>query len=180
MLLEPVRPFIASEYRVKLATEGWECEGAARLRRHVFCEEQGIFEGDDRDAVDDTAIPIVALACLFGNPDTVVGTVRIHQPEPGVWYGSRLAVDADYRRVGSLGAALIRLAVCTATARGCLRFHAHVQSRNALLFRRLHWKTLEEVTLHGAPHHFMQADLAHYQPFPDGDRGFVALTRSAA
>lgn len=173
-------PFVASAYRVKLATEAWERAGAAALRRHVFCTEQGLFDGDDRDAVDDVAIPIVALSDLCGMPDAVVGTVRIHQPEPGLWIGSRLAVAAEHRRAGSLGAALIRLAVTTAAARGCLRFQAHVQSRNALLFRRLHWKTLEEVTWHGRPHHLMQADLAHYPPCPDGTRGFVAFARRAA
>lgn len=180
MLLEPVPGFVASAFRVKLATEGWERAQAARLRRQVFCVEQGLFGGDDRDAIDEVAHPIVAVSSLLGAPDAVVGTVRIHQPEPGLWFGSRLAVAEDHRKVGSLGASLIRLAVSTATARGCVRFLAHVQSRNALLFRRLHWKTLEEIELHGRPHHLMQADLAHYPPFVQGDHGFVAMARRAA
>lgn len=180
MMDGPPPPFVASAHRVKLATEAWEIAGAAALRRRVFCEEQGLFDGDDRDAVDAQAIPIVALAELCGMPNAVVGTVRIHQPEPGLWIGSRLAVAEEQRRVGSLGASLIRLAVSTATARGCRCFQAHVQSRNALLFRRLHWTSLEEVELHGLPHHRMQADLAHYPPWPDGARGFRTLTRRAA
>ncbi|WP_051340844.1 MSMEG_0567/Sll0786 family nitrogen starvation N-acetyltransferase [Azospirillum halopraeferens] len=176
----PVPAFTAGAYRIKHATEAWERAGAAALRRQVFCAEQGLFDGDDRDAVDAHALTIVALSDLCGMPDAVVGTVRIHQPEPGLWIGSRLAVAPAHRRAGSLGASLIRMAVCTAAGRGCLRFHAHVQARNALLFRRLHWRTLEEVTLHGHPHHHMQADLAHYPPIHDGDRGFLALARRAA
>ncbi len=176
----PLAPFVASAYRVKLATEGWERAGAAALRRRVFCAEQGLFDGDDRDAIDRTATPIVALSDLCGMPDAVAGTVRIHQPEPGLWIGSRLAVAAEHRRAGSLGAALIRLAVSTAVAQGCRVFQAHVQSRNALLFRRLRWRTLAEVTLHGRPHHHMQADLSQYPPCRDGDRGFLALARRAA
>ena len=110
----------------------------------------------------------------------MVGTVRIHEAEPGVWWGSRLAVAADYRRIGALGSALIRLAVCSAHARGCRRFYAHVQSQNALLFRRLHWRTLEETELRGRPHHFMQADLAYYPPIADPEIGFLSLPKRAA
>ncbi len=75
--------------------------------------------GDDRDAIDEVAIPIVAVSMLGVAADDVVGTVRIHEAEPGAWWGSRLAVAADYRKVGALGAALIKLAVSSAHARGC-------------------------------------------------------------
>ena len=93
------------------------------------------------------------------SPDEVVGTVRIHQPEPGIWYGSRLAVDSRYRRVGALGAALVRLAVSSATSLGCVRFYAHVQAQNELMFRRLDWSRVDTLDLHGVPHVFMQANL---------------------
>jgi hypothetical protein len=55
-----------------------------------------------------------------------------------------------------------------------------VQSQNALLFRRLHWRTIEEVELRGRPHHFMQADIAHYPPISDPETGFLSLPRRAA
>ncbi|MBF9263181.1 histone acetyltransferase, partial [Acinetobacter baumannii] len=71
----------------------WEAEQAYRLRRAVFCEEQGIFAHDDRDAVDERAQLLVALSCLAGLPDQVIGTVRIHDEGDGLWFGSRLAVD---------------------------------------------------------------------------------------
>jgi putative N-acetyltransferase (TIGR04045 family) len=173
VIFEPFPPFLSPEYRVKFATETWERRGAAALRRTVFCGEQGIFESDDRDAIDDVAIPIVALS-------SVVGTVRIHQPEPGIWWGSRLAVAHDYRKVGALGAALIKLAVGSAHARGAREFYAYVQSRNALLFQRLHWQTLDRVDLHGRPHHRMRADLDHYPPILDAETGFSSFLRRAA
>lgn len=150
------------------------------LRQAVFCAEQGIFAGDDVDNIDNTATHIVAIACIAGLPDRVVGTVRIHTEKPGVWWGSRLAVDQDYRKQGSLGAALIRLAVCSAHARGCNTFLAQVQSRNQLLFRRLHWKSLQELSIHNRPHYLMQADLDWYPPYADGATGFVATGRIAA
>ena len=47
MIFEPFKPFLASAYQIKFATETWEMHGAAALRRQVFCEEQGLFHGDD-------------------------------------------------------------------------------------------------------------------------------------
>ena len=180
MIFEPFPVFLPSEYRVKFATETWERREAAALRRQVFCAEQGIFEGDDCDDIDAIAIPLVVISSLGIAAHEVVGTVRIHEAEPGVWWGSRLAVAADYRRIGALGSSLIRLAVCSAHARGCRRFYAHVQSQNALLFRRLHWRTIEEIELRGRPHHFMQADLARYPPISDPEIGFLSLPKRAA
>ncbi|MFK8252483.1 MSMEG_0567/Sll0786 family nitrogen starvation N-acetyltransferase [Ancylobacter terrae] len=180
MMFEPFRPFVASDFQIKYATSRWEREGAARLRREVFCAEQGIFEADDRDAIDEVATPIVALAMLGVAAGDVVGTVRIHEEAPGLWWGSRLAVAADYRTAGALGPALIRLAVSSANARGCTRFLANVQVQNGLLFRRMRWRILEEIELAGRPHLRMEADLAHYPPFPTPETGFHALSRKAA
>jgi putative N-acetyltransferase (TIGR04045 family) len=107
--------------------------------------------GDDRDAIDDHAI-LVALSMMGGMPDQVVGTVRIHRAEPGLWWGSRLAVHPSFRSQGHLGATLIRLAVSRAHARGCHTFLAHVQSQNVPLFEKLHWRSLGRVAMHGRPH----------------------------
>ena len=131
MIFEPFPAFLPSEYRVKFVTEPWERREAAALRRRVFCDEQQIFSGNDRDAIDDVAISIVAISSFAVVTQEVVGTVRIHEVQPGIWWGSRLAVAADYRRVSALGTSLIRLAVSSAHARGCRQFYAHVQSQNA-------------------------------------------------
>jgi putative N-acetyltransferase (TIGR04045 family) len=179
MIFEPFPDFLPAEYRVKFVTEAWERREATALRRRVFCDEQKIFAGDDRDAIDDVAIPIVAISSFAVVPQEVVGTVRIHQVEPGIWWGSRLAVAAEYRRISALGSSLIRLAVSAARARGCRRFYAHVQSQNAPMFRRLNWETIEEVVLHERPHHFMRADLSHYPPIADAETGFVSLPKAA-
>ncbi len=179
MIFEPFAPYLASEYSVKYAVNPWEKAGAARLRRQVFCDEQGIFSGDDADEIDAVATPIVAVAMMGVAADAVVGTVRIHEAEPGTWWGSRLAVAPEHRRVGALGVALIRLAVSSAHARGATEFFAKVQSQNALLFQKLHWTTLDIVDLHGRPHHLMQADLDFYPPFARPDIGFIALRKAA-
>jgi putative N-acetyltransferase (TIGR04045 family) len=153
------RPATAGGFHVGLATAPAHFAGAHRLRRQVFCSEQRIFI-DDQDEIDALASTIVALA----DGDAVVGTVRIHEAEPSLWFGSRLAVAHAWRRRAGLGAALIRAAVSTAHARGCRRFLAHVQVPNVPMFEALHWQALETCTLHGLPHALMQADLAHYPP----------------
>ncbi len=181
MMLEPVHPYISPAHRVKFAAVAWERAGAAALRHAVFCHEQGLFEEDDRDAIDAQATTIVALANHWGWEDEVVGTVRIHLGEnAGEWWGSRLAVRRDYRRQAGLGTSLIRLAVSSANAAGCTRFFAHVQSRNRLLFERLHWHSLGEVTFHGQPHHHMEADLDFYPAIANGAEGFVTRTAEIA
>ncbi|MBY5610472.1 histone acetyltransferase [Rhizobium leguminosarum] len=180
MMLETFAPYRSSEFQVKFATSAWERSQAHALRRAVFCEEQQIFERDDRDAIDDHAIPIVALSMLGIAADQLVGTVRIHQAEPGLWWGSRLAVHQDFRKIGALGATLIKLAVSSANAIRCHTFLANVQVQNGLLFRRLHWDVIEEFEVYGKPHLRMKADLAYYPPCATPEAGFTALSRKAA
>ncbi|WP_052378866.1 MSMEG_0567/Sll0786 family nitrogen starvation N-acetyltransferase [Polycyclovorans algicola] len=167
------------DYWIKPATEAWELAGARGLRRAVFCVEQGLFEGDDRDPVDAHCTVLVALACVFGMPDRVVGTVRIHRLSGLHWQGSRLAVARDCRRLAALGTGLIQLAGCTASARGAARFTAQVQLRHRHLFERLHWQPQAAITVQGAPHLRMQADLAHYPARLAQPRVLSATARAA-
>jgi putative N-acetyltransferase (TIGR04045 family) len=173
---EPI-PFVACEFHIRWASTAWEGDQSMALRRAVFCVEQGLFVDCDRDALDDVAQPIVAWSVLGGMPDEVVGTVRIDERAPGVWWGSRLAVDAMFRDHGRIGATLIRLAVTSAHALGCTTFLAHVQRQNVALFERLHWTDLGAVDLFGRDHALMRADLAHYPPCTTPERGIVTVAR---
>jgi putative N-acetyltransferase (TIGR04045 family) len=172
--------FQPAAFVVKAAVQPWEVRQAMALRRAVFCVEQGLFAGDDRDAIDDCATLLVAVAQVAGMPDRVVGTVRIHQRTPGTWYGSRLAVEAGLRRHAHLGTDLIALAVRSAHSVGAQVFLAHVQQQNVALFEKLHWQSLEAVELHGRPHQFMVADLRHYPPMARPDEGWLVLNRKVA
>lgn len=169
----PAPGFLPCEFRVKWADCAWEQARARALRRAVFCVEQGLFAGDDRDAIDERAQALVALSCIGGAPDDVVGTVRIHQESARLWWGSRLAVAAPFRSFGRIGASLIRLAVASANSRGCDAFFAHVQSQNVPLFERLNWRSVRVEQLHDRPHHLMQANLEHYPACPTPYAGFV-------
>jgi putative N-acetyltransferase (TIGR04045 family) len=146
-------------FSCRIARTPAEVEGHFRLRRQIFCDEQGLFAGDDRDAVDANAHPLVCM-----KDGQVVGVVRIWEESPGHWWGGRLGVHPDFRAVGAIGRWLVQAAVGTARAWGARRFRATVQRPNVVFFRRLHWSTLEELELHGQPHHLMEAALERYRP----------------
>lgn len=170
--------FVSPAFYIRHAVARWEKAGGEALRHRVFVEEQQIFRDTDRDAIDAHATTLVAISTVAHEADEVVGTVRIHEADDGVWWGSRLAVHPDFRRVGRLGAELIRLAVSTATTRGCHTFLAHVQAQNVLLFRRLRWDVTEdEVMIHGVPHAKMEARLEHYPPLECPADGWLSLTK---
>ena len=135
------------------------------------------------DDIDDGMIPIIAKSLLMGMDDEVIGVVRIDEREPGVWWGSRLGVRSDLRRLRSMadsvvvrnrqpdfckkrsiGAGLIYKAVSTAQALGCRVFLAHVQHQNAAFFQRLHWEPMGEIEMHGVRHVKMRAELDFYPP----------------
>jgi putative N-acetyltransferase (TIGR04045 family) len=170
--------FKHDHFHIKWAANDWEKEQAFRIRRSVFCEEQGLFEEHDRDEIDRDAITLVAVRTVAGMPDSVVGTVRISQSAPRIWWGSRLAVDPAFRRQGVLGAGLITLAVRSANSLGCDVFLATVQAQNERLFERLNWHTTGTLSIHNMPHVKMQADLSTYPYMDKPDNGFWVEGRS--
>lgn len=162
-----------SGFTIKWATLDWEKEHAFLLRRRIFCNEQGIFQHSDKDDIDTHAQCLVALANYGGWHDKVVGTVRIHQPKEGVWWGSRLGVDTAFRSHTGLGSALIKLAVSSAHGLGCHQFLAQVQKQNEKLFQRLHWKSCFELDVLGMPHVMMEADLKKFPVCLQPNSGFM-------
>jgi putative N-acetyltransferase (TIGR04045 family) len=195
-------------YCFKLATAPSEVSGYFALRHSIFVNEQQLFQGCDVDAMDAIAYPIIALAAeetverqrfresgqlvlpLTHHPvlthhdpihySPVLGVVRIYEPEPGLWYGGRLGVHEAYRRAARIGKGLIYKAVTTAKTWGCDRFLATVQLQNVRFFQRQHWHSLEELTIHGLPHHLMEADLNHYPSSTEQRPALSSFTREAS
>jgi putative N-acetyltransferase (TIGR04045 family) len=151
-------------YQFKLAIAPSEISDYFALRRSIFVTEQSLFQKSDVDEIDTIAYPIIALSQTLDATPSTVGIVRIYEPKPQLWYGGRLGVHADYRRVGRIGKGLIHKAVTTANTWGCEKFLATVQLQNVRFFQRLHWNSLEEITVCGLPHHLMEADLSYYPP----------------
>ena len=148
------------DYQFKLALSEAERAAYFSLRQQIFCEEQGIFQISDRDQYDSIAYPIIAI----NHDSKVVGVVRIYEIEPGLWYGGRLGTHPDYRRGWKIGKGLINKAVTTANTWGCDRFLATVQLPNVRFFQRLHWNSINEISICNQPHHLMEAELDFYPP----------------
>jgi len=130
-----------------------ELEVHLRVRARVFVDEQGIFDGTDRDARDDDPATLHVLGFCDGE---VAGTVRLFALEAdGEWQGDRLAVLPAYR-ARHVAAPLVRFAVRTAGERGGRLMRAHVQVANVTFFRRLGWTALGEPSDYlGRPHQDM-------------------------
>jgi putative N-acetyltransferase (TIGR04045 family) len=162
----PVRAYVSALVTHTLASEPWQQRAYWRLRQKIFCDELGLFAGPtaERDAHDAHALPIVALAHSAGNPESVVGVVRIYAAGGGVWYGGRLGVARRYRSRPQVGSGLIATAVRTAAALGCEQFLAHVLAANEAYFERHGFRSLRQELLHGTRHVLMQAELPPLRP----------------
>ena len=151
-----------NRYSFELARSPQDIRAYFRLRKAIFSAEQRLFTNHDQDDIDAAAYPIIAVEQHVIAGRRVVGVVRIYETESRLWYGGRLGVHPDYRRVGRIGQGLIYKAVTTANTWGCDRFLATVQLQNVRFFQRLHWQSLAEISLCNRPHHRMEADLAYY------------------
>jgi len=124
------------------------------LRHEVFVIEQGVPAELEIDALDPSAIHLVAIA-----GETVVGTLRILQHE-GVAKIGRVAVRAAARGTG-IGARLMERAAAIARERGCRGIVLHAQVSVAGFYRRLGYaeegETFEEA---GIPHVAMRKTIA--------------------
>jgi putative N-acetyltransferase (TIGR04045 family) len=143
-------------WSVVVGTDPVELDAYRVLRREVFVDEQGLFDGPrgDTDDTDDDPRTVVLLART--GDGTVLGGVRLAPAGPGAdlgwWTGSRLVVRPGARAGAGVGAALVRAACAHAEALGVLRFEAHVQAAHGPLFARLGWERLGALRVHGREH----------------------------
>jgi putative N-acetyltransferase (TIGR04045 family) len=146
------------------------------IRRRVFAEEQGLFDGSDRDDHDDDdatvrilglcgevaggAVRCYPLRDRLADAATGDGAVDVVNPGAGLWKGDRLAVLPSFRHNG-LGAPLVRFAVRTAAEAGGRKMIAHIQPSNVGFFEHLGWYAVGgPVSYVGRPHQTMAIDLA--------------------
>ncbi|GAA0692594.1 GNAT family N-acetyltransferase [Streptomyces malaysiensis subsp. malaysiensis] len=145
-------------FRIAEADGPADLSAYRRLRRDAFVYEQGLFHGHDLDDRDTDPRTLVLIA--RGRDGTVVGGVRLGPatdgPDIGWWQGGRLVVAPAVRGSAGVGAALVRAACARAEAEGALRFDATVQTRNEVLFRRLGWRRVRDITAAGSPHVLMR------------------------
>lgn len=142
---------------VRVAVRREDLAAHFRVRHAVFVEEQGIFDGTDRDRWDELAVHLVAVQ----GPE-VVGAVRLYPlDEAGLWQGDRLAVVTDARRSMRAGAPLVRTAVAEAGRRGGHTMIANIQERNVPFFLHLGWHRVGLLApYHGLSHQRMAIALS--------------------
>lgn len=145
-------------YEIREAKSQKEISEALLLRQLVFVEEQLMFEDQDQDEHDNSAIHLNAWSL---QKNLLVGTVRCYpdKEDKSIWWGGRLAVHPDFR-VKGIGVYLVRAAVETVKSQRAERFLATVLLKNVVLFKKLGWKPLGEIfESFGYPHQLMEVDL---------------------
>jgi putative N-acetyltransferase (TIGR04045 family) len=162
----------AAEFLVGIA-DAAEVEAWRRLRRDAFVDEQGLFDGTDRDDLDDDPRTVVLVARVGGN---VVGGVRLAPvcaQDVGWWTGSRLVVAPSARNALGVGSALVRAASALAEQLGVLRFDATVQVRSSVLFRRLGWERTGTCVIGGVDHLRMRWPIDRHQRLVDATKALL-------
>lgn len=150
-----------------------EIEMYRDLRRAAFVDEQGLFDGTDRDDLDDDPRTVVLVARVGA---TVVGGVRlapVGARDIGWWTGSRLVVAPPARSARGVGSALVRAAAALAEQLGVIRFDATVQTRSAVLFRRLGWEATGGCVIGGVDHLRMRWPIDRYQRLVDATKSHL-------
>jgi YbgC/YbaW family acyl-CoA thioester hydrolase len=151
-LREVLAGYEAGEPMHEVAVAGWAelGEGAGRVRREVFIDEQGIPKELEWDADDATALHAVARNRL-GQP---IATGRLVSEAPGLGRIGRMAVQRALRG-GGVGAAVLRALEAAAAARGDSEVMLHAQRSAEAFYARLGYR------VHGEP--FEEAGIAHIE-----------------
>lgn len=131
-----------------------ELQAALALREEVFCGEQGVTLGGDRDGRDREAIQLIAV-----RDGDVVGTCRVLVEDGTAKFG-RLAVRRDARGRG-IGRELLRAAEREARAAGARRMGLAAQRHAMRLYAEAGFSPYGAVYEdEGIPHRNMEKALA--------------------
>lgn len=136
---------------------GPEIDAALALRIEVFCGEQGVSREAEHDALDETALHLVAL-----DGDAVIGTCRL-LPGAGADANTvvvgRVAVRRDRRGAG-VGARLMRAAEREARLSGASALELHAQTASEGFYERAGYVGRGDPFLEeGIPHIAMRREL---------------------
>lgn len=165
---------VLAPFLVRPAESNADLGAYRQLRRESFVVDQGLFEGSDRDDVDDDPRATVLVATA---PDgTVLGGVRVApctDVDLGWWAGSRLVV-ARGSRGRTVGPALVRAACAYVETLGVLRFDATVQQKYVPMFTELGWESVGAAWIAGTPHESMRWPLHTVQRLVDSTKSMLA------
>jgi predicted GNAT family N-acyltransferase len=125
-------------YVAGIAAEPRQLEGAFRVRRLVFVEEQAVPAEEEWDSYDPVATHLIVSAVdgEASDPDLVVATARLVEIEPGIGKVGRVAVLKPFRSRG-IGAQLMTHVDTVAKARQCRMLVLHSQCTVIPFYERL-------------------------------------------
>lgn len=152
LLREILTGYEAGEPMRDVATGNWDSlgEGAGKVRREVFIEEQRIPKELEWDEHDATAVHAVARNRL----GQTIATGRLVPESPGIGRVGRMAVHRTLRG-GGHGEAVLRALEAVAAARGDREVTLHAQRSAEAFYTRLGYAP------HGEP--FEEAGIAHIE-----------------
>ncbi len=136
----------AAEFEIRRISTRAEMEAALALRYEVFCLEQGVPRGEERDGRDHDATHLIAV-----QNGAVVATCRLVFVGTTVQF-SRLAVASSSRRQG-IATAILRVADEQALAGGANRLVLHAQTYARSLY--------EQAGYVARGREFVEADIEH-------------------
>jgi predicted GNAT family N-acyltransferase len=135
------------ELEIRWARSAADVEDALRLREQVFCGEQGVPVSEERDALDDRALHLVAIT----GGRRVVGTLRLLRAGRVAKIG-RVAVEREWRGSG-IASRMLEAALTVACERGCREARLASQVRAVALYERAGFVVASEP--------FEEAGIAH-------------------
>ncbi|WP_431276539.1 YbgC/FadM family acyl-CoA thioesterase [Variovorax ureilyticus] len=152
LLREILAGYEAGEPMREVVTGGWDAigEGAGKVRRDVFIDEQRIPKELEWDELDAIAVHAVARNRL----GQAIATGRLVQESPGLGRIGRMAVHRTLRG-GGHGEAVLRALEAAAAARGDNEIMLHAQRSAEAFYVRLGYAP------HGEP--FEEAGIAHIE-----------------
>ena len=147
-MTRPTPPF-----ELRWAQNAADVQQALRVRVNVFCHEQGVPLSEERDALDDRAVHLLAVG-----ERRVVGTLRL-LTAAGVAKVGRVAVERDWRGRG-VASSMLRTALATAREQGCREARLASQTAATGLYSRAGFVVAsEEFREAGIPHVWMRMAL---------------------
>ena len=128
-------------------TDPGDREEAFRIRRVVFCDEQGVDPALEFDGYDESCRQYLARS-----NGRATGTARIRESEPGVFKIERVAV-LDQDRGQGIGRSLMNRTIADARAAGAISIAIHAQSHAEAFYTALGFRRIGGI--------FEEADIPH-------------------
>lgn len=144
----------SEQIEIRWAREDGDFDAALAIRVRVFCDEQGVPREEEPDALDASALHLLAL-----DGGRAIGTLRLLLSGGEAKVG-RVAVDAPWRRRG-IASRMLDVALARAREEGALRARLAAQLLAVALYEQAGFAVVSEPFEEaGIEHVWMERELA--------------------